>query len=176
MSFIKNYQKYIAIVVISSILGFVRWIFLDKEFPLIGLSKNQHKSLYYKQFSENPDLINYQNMQLIVEHKMFHIIDARDIESYEEGYIGDAINIDALLLIEDGDEDEINKLYNFIDSNPKELNINPNIRLILYCWNPDCHRAENLQGFLIGEDLVDKNIISIYSGGWDEWDSLYKLN
>ena len=171
MSFIKNYQKYIAIVVISSILGFVRWIFLDKEFPLIGLSETQSRAIRIKQLSKesNSHIINFSLMKKIIFDRVFPIIDARDKESYDEGHIGEAINIDASLLTEEGDEDEINKLNNFFNSFSSD-------RIILYCWNPDCHRAENLQGFLIGEDLVDKNIISIYSGGWDEWDSLYKLN
>ena len=114
MSFIKNYQKYIAIVVIASILGFGRWIFLDKEFPLIGLSETQSRAIRIKQLSKesNSHIINFSLMEKIVFDRVFPIIDARDKESYDEGHIGEAINIDASLLTEEGDEDEINKLDN----------------------------------------------------------------
>ena len=106
-------------------------------------------------------------MKEIVSDKVFPIIDARDIDSYNEGFIGDAINIDALLLIEDGDADETNKLYQFFNSFSSN-------RIILYCWNPDCDRAEFLRAFLIDSDLMLESDISIYEGGWEEWDSLYK--
>ena len=167
MSFIKNYQKYIAIVVISSILGFVRWIFLDKEFPLIGLSETQSRAIRIKQLSKesNSHIINFSLMKKIIFDRVFPIIDARDKESYDEGHIGEAINIDASLLTEEGDEDEINKLNNFFNSFSSD-------RIILYCWNPDCDRAELLRAFLIDSDLMLKSDISIYEGGWEEWDSL----
>ena len=169
MNFITKYQKYYIIIIISSALGFIRWTFLDKEFPLIGLSENQNRAIKIRQLSEeiNSDIIDFSLMKKIVSDKLFPIIDARDIDSYNEGFIGDAINIDALLLIEDGDENETNKLYQFFNSFSSN-------RIILYCWNPDCDRAEFLRAFLIDSDLMLESDISIYEGGWEEWDSLYK--
>ena len=169
MNFITIYQKYYIIIIISSALGFIRWAFLDKEFPLIGLSENQNRAIKIRQLSEeiNSDIIDFSLMKEIVSDKVFPIIDARDIDSYNEGFIGDAINIDALLLIEDGDADETNKLYQFLNSFSSN-------RIILYCWNPDCDRAEFLRAFLIDSDLMLESDISIYEGGWEEWDSLYK--
>ena len=169
MDFITKYQQYFIIIVISLILGLIRWSFLDKDFPLIGLSENQIKSIRIKQLSKNIDSgsIDFSLMKKIVSDKVFPIIDARDLESYDEGFIGHAINIDALLLIEDGDENETNKLYQFFDSFSDN-------RIILYCWNPDCDRAEFLRAFLIDSDLMLESDISIYKGGWEEWDSLYK--
>ena len=169
MDFITKYQQYFIIIVISLILGLIRWSFLDKDFPLIGLSENQIKSIRIKQLSKNIDSgsIDFSLMKKIVSDKVFPIIDARDIDSYNEGFIGDAINIDALLLIEDGDADETNKLYQFLNSFSSN-------RIILYCWNPDCDRAEFLRAFLIDSDLMLESDISIYEGGWEEWDSLYK--
>tara|TARA_B100000953_G_C17913746_1_gene388449 strand:+ start:148 stop:663 length:516 start_codon:yes stop_codon:yes gene_type:complete len=169
MNFITKYQKYYIIIIISLALGFIRWAFLDKEFPLIGLSENQNRAIKIRQLSEeiNTDIIDFSLMKKIVSDKVFSIIDARDIDSYNEGFIGDAINIDALLLIEDGDENETNKLYQFFNSFSGN-------RIILYCWNPDCDRAEFLRAFLIDSDLMLESNISIYEGGWEEWDSLYK--
>ena len=169
MNFITKYQKYYIIIIISSAIGFIRWTFLDKEFPLIGLSENQNRAIKIRQLSEemNTDIIDFSLMKKIVSDKAFSIIDARDIDSYNEGFIGHAINIDALLLIEDGDENETNKLYQFFDSFSDN-------RIILYCWNPDCDRAEFLRAFLIDSDLMLESDISIYKGGWEEWDSLYK--
>ena len=169
MDFITKYQQYFIIIVISLILGLIRWSFLDKDFPLIGLSENQNRAIKIRQLSEeiNSDIIDFSLMKEIVSDKVFPIIDARDIDSYNEGFIGDAINIDALLLIEDGDADETNKLYQFFNSFSSN-------RIILYCWNPDCDRAEFLRAFLIDSDLMLESDISIYEGGWEEWDSLYK--
>ena len=169
MNFITKYQKYYIIIIISSALGFIRWAFLDKELPLIGLSENQNRAIKIRQLSKeiNSDIIDFSLMKKIVSDKVFPIIDARDINSYNEGFIGDAINIDALLLIEDGDENETNKLYQFFNSFSGN-------RIILYCWNPDCDRAEFLRAFLIDSDLMLESDISIYEGGWEEWDSLYK--
>ena len=167
MNFITKYQEYFIIIIISLVLGLIRWSFLDKEFPLIGLSENQNKAIRIKQLSESidSDIVDFSLMKKIVSDKVFSIIDARDLESYNEGSIGHAINIDALLLIEDGDENEVNKLNDFFDSFTSE-------RLILYCWNPDCDRAELLRAFLIDLGLISGPYISIYEGGWDEWNSI----
>ena len=167
MDFITKYQQYFIIIVISLILGLIRWSFLDKDFPLIGLSENQNRAIKIRQLSEeiNSDIIDFSLMKEIVSDKVFPIIDARDLESYDEGFIGHAINIDALLLIEDGDENELNKLNVFFDSFADD-------RLIIYCWNPDCDRAELLRAFLIDLGLMLESDISIYKGGWDEWNSV----
>ena len=118
MNFITKYQEYFIIIIISLVLGLIRWSFLDNEFPLIGLSEKQNKAIRIKQLSDSidSDAIDFSLMKKIVSDKVFSIIDARDLESYNEGFIGHAINIDALLLIEDGDEDEISKLNTFFDS------------------------------------------------------------
>ena len=120
-----------------------------------------------KELSDNliDSNIELSSMKEIVDNKLFPIIDARDFESYDEGHINNAINIDAYLLIEDGDEEESNKLYQF-------LNNLSNNQIVIYCWNPDCDRAEFLKAFLI--DSGFKFNIFIYEGGWDEWSSFYR--
>jgi len=161
------FSKYLAIVLISLIFGVLRWAFLDREFPLIGLSDLQIKSMKIKKLSDDlvDSTVELSLMKEIVDGTLFPIIDARDFESYDEGHISNAINIDAYLLIEDGDEEEANKLSDFLD------NLSDN-KIIIYCWNPDCDRAEFLKAFLI--DSGFEFDIFIYEGGWDEWSLTYK--
>ena len=164
MNFILKYQNYFIIILISLIFGLIRWAFLDKEFPLIGLSSLQIKSIKIKELSKQSlnSTIDFLSMQEIVANKLFPTIDARDAESYNEGYIGKAINIDSYLLIEDGDQIEADKVSLFLDTLTSE-------KIAIYCWNPDCDRAEFLKAFLIDSGSILESNILIYEGGWDEW-------
>jgi len=77
MSFITQYQKYFIIIIISSILGLIRWAVLDKDFPLMSLSKNQLKTIQIK--SQNFfEKIDFELIEQIVSSNSFPIIDARD--------------------------------------------------------------------------------------------------
>ena len=160
----STFFEYIVIIIFSVTVGLVRWSFLDREFPLIGLSDLQIKSMKIKELSKRSvnSTIDFLSMQEIVANKLFSIIDARDIESYSEGYIETAINIDSYLLIEDGDEIEADKIYSFLDTLNSE-------KIVIYCWNPDCDRAEFLKAFLIDSGFMLESNILIYEGGWDEW-------
>ena len=104
-------------------------------------------------------------MKEIVSDQIFPILDARDIESYNEGHIIGAINFDSELLM-DGDQEISDKLNNFLDGLSNQ-------RIIVYCWNPECDRAEYLRAFLIDDFGIIESNISIYENGWDEWNSLY---
>ena len=171
MNFITKYQNYFIIVVLSIFFGLIRWSLLDKEFPLIGLSSLQIKAIKIKELSEQSlnSTINFSSMEEIINNKLFPAIDARDLESYNQGHIDNSINIDAYLLIEDGDQNELNKISEFLDTLSSE-------RIVIYCWNPDCDRAEFLKAFLIDSDSILESNILIYEGGWDEWKLIQKIN
>ena len=166
MNFITKYQNYCIIILISLTFGLIRWSFLDKEFPLIGWSELQKKAMRIKELSkESIGLsIDLKLMKKIVSDQVFPILDARDIESYNEGHIANAINFDSELLM-NGDKEVSDKLLEFLDT----LSSN---RIIVYCWDPECDRAEILRAFLIDFGTLESNI-SIYENGWDEWNSFY---
>ncbi len=169
MDFIKEYQNYFLIILVSLTLGLARWLFLDTEFPLFDSSDIQKKSMRIKELSKKNigPIIDFKLMKKIVSDQAFPILDARDIDSYNEGHIMGAINFDSELLM-DGDEDISNQLVNFIDTFSTNL-------IVVYCWNPDCDRAEYLRAFLI-DFGVSENKISIYENGWDEWVSYMENN
>ena len=165
MNFITKYKNYFLITLISLVFGLIRWSFLDREFPLIGWSNLQNKAMRIKELSEqNIGLsINLELMKKIVSDEVFPILDARDLESFNEGYIKNAINFDSELLM-DGDEEILARLREFAQ------NLNTD-RIIVYCWNPDCDRAEILRAFLIDFGISESKI-SIYENGWDEWSTI----
>ena len=169
MAFITKYKNYFIIILISLILGLGRWLFLNKDFPLFDSSDIQKKAMRIKNLSKENigSSIDFELMKEIVSDKIFPILDARDIDSYNEGHIMGAINFDSELLM-DGDEDISNQLVNFIDTFSTNL-------IVVYCWNPDCDRAEYLRAFLI-DFGVSENKISIYENGWDEWVSYMENN
>jgi len=166
MNFITKYQNYFIIIFISLIFGLIRWSILDREFPLIGWSNIQKKAMRIKELSEKNigSNIDFQLMKKIVSDQVFPILDARDIESYNEGHIDGAINFDSELLIE-GNQEAQDGLFEFLETLSSE-------RIIVYCWNPECDRAEYLRAFLIDLGILESNI-SIYESGWDEWNSAY---
>ena len=164
MNFITKYKNYFLISLISLVFGLIRWSFLDREFPLIGLSDLQKKAMRIKELSKQNigSSIGLELMKKIVSDQVFPVLDARDIESFNEGSINNAINFDSELLM-DGDEEILSRLHEFTENLSNE-------RIIVYCWNPDCDRADILRVFLIDFGILESNI-SIYENGWDEWSS-----
>ena len=199
MTFITQYNKYFIIIIISCVLGLVRWFFLDKDLPLFSLSENQLKALELSKSVKNNSSfllekdsiqvfsyddnkikqINFDMIKQIAFENSLPIIDARDLESYNQGHIGLAYNIDSELLIE-GDEQELIKFKSIVSDiiNQRHKNI------VIYCWNPDCDRAEYLKAILLDEsgyygsfnEYFDESNILIYEEGWDEWDLLSNPN
>ena len=185
MSFIKKYKYYNFIIILSLSIGVIRWSMLERSFPLF--SKIELK------FDE---FINLDDFKIVVEDSSYPIIDARDYSSYQDGYIGNAINVDIDLLYE-LDEDMLNNIQNIINNYGYSDNVlkiddlqevyeiidtnEDNQKVIVYCWSPTCDRAEDLISVLIDTSeyfgqfgkYFSKNDFSIYKGGWDEWDSIY---
>ena len=166
--------KYLSVIIISVVLGFARWSMLDGEFPLIGLSENQIKAIKIKEISENQisQIIDLKLMQKIVDDNLFPLLDARDLDSYNEGHIKFSYHIDSDLLIESDDE-ELEKFKNIMN----EIINQGHQTLVIYCWNPDCDRAEYLKAIILDDsdyygsfnnDFNESNIL-IYEQGWDEW-------
>ena len=199
MTFIKQYNKYFIIIIISCALGLVRWFFLDKDLPLFTLSENQLKALELSKSVKNNNSsllekdsiqvfsydnnkikqINFDMIKQIAFENSLPIIDARDLESYNEGHIGLAYNIDSELLIE-GDEQELIKFKSIVSDIINQGHKN----IVVYCWNPDCDRAEYLKAILLdesgyygsfNENFNESNIL-IYEEGWDEWNLLSNPN
>ena len=199
MTFIKQYNKYFIIIIISCALGLVRWFFLDKDLPLFTLSENQLKALELSKSVKNNNSsllekdsiqvfsydnnkikqINFDIIKQIAFENSLPIIDARDLESYNEGHIGLAYNIDSELLIE-GDEQELIKFKSIVSDIINQGHKN----IVVYCWNPDCDRAEYLKAILLdesgyygsfNENFNESNIL-IYEEGWDEWNLLSNPN
>ena len=104
MVFITKYKNYFIIILISLILGLGRWLFLNKDFPLFDSSDIQKKAMRIKNLSKENigSSIDFELMKEIVSDKIFPILDARDIESYNEGHITGAINFDSELLMDGG--------------------------------------------------------------------------
>tara|TARA_B110000263_G_scaffold199218_1_gene178212 strand:- start:172 stop:723 length:552 start_codon:yes stop_codon:yes gene_type:complete len=182
MSLFNIYREYLVIILISLILGIVRWSVMDYNFPLFAKPK-----IIFEEF------ILYQDFKEIVDNNSYPIIDARDFSSYDEGYIGNAYNIDIDLLYELDEEvfSNINNIINNHGYSDNQFNIledrvidthNDNQTIIVYCWNPTCDRAEDLISMLIDTSdyfgkfgkYFTKTDFSIYKGGWDEWDSIQK--
>lgn len=186
MKILNTYSHYITIFSISVLLGLIRWSILDRNFPIFSKPK-----IIVSEF------INYSDFKRIADNGTNPIIDARDFSSYNEGFIGNAINLDIDLIYE-SDEESFEKINNIIDNygysdNSLELlndhflinDINnDNQTIIVYCWSPTCDRAEELISILIDTTeyfggygkFFQKTDFSIYKGGWDEWDSIQKQN
>ncbi len=116
MNFITKYKNYFLISLISLVFGLIRWSFLDREFPLIGLSDLQKKAMRIKELSKQNigSSIGLELMKKIVSDQVFPVLDARDIESFNEGSINNAINFDSELLM-DGDEEILARLHEFTE-------------------------------------------------------------
>ena len=182
MALIKKHQAYLTIVFICLILGLARWAVLDRKFPLF--SKPQIIL---------DDFIIYQDFKQIISDESFPVIDARDFESYTEGFIGNAYNVD-LDLLYDQDEETLSRIeyiinkYGYGDNklqisgdsyNVKDVKSNDKT-IIVYCWSPTCDRAEELVSILLDTSdyygqfgkYFNQSNFSIYKGGWEEWDSI----
>ena len=79
MDFIIKYQNYFLIILISLIFGLARWIFLDKDFPLIGSSEIQKKALgtFAQIMGFNTQRDIYHDLKIIPKYmllfNMFHM-------------------------------------------------------------------------------------------------------
>jgi rhodanese-related sulfurtransferase len=190
----SNY--YFKILLLSILLGLFRWFLLDASYPLIPGEKVEREEVIYYEISDvqplqcssedGCEITNPKQMKEYVLSNKYLIIDARDSDSYKEGHIGNAINIDKESLYSGDDEYIIKTIegilssYGYID-NELENNIvldinNDNSPIIVYCWNPKCRLAENVIDMLIDKDYYgqfgyyfSKKDFFIYKGGWDEW-------
>ena len=143
----------------------------------------------------NNEFINFNDFKDVVDNNSYPIVDARDFYSYEEGFIGNAYNLDIDLIYESDEESIVNinniidnhgyrdNLINVVDSKFSIVDVkNDNQKIIVYCWSPTCDRAEELISILIDTSeyfgsfgkYFKKSDFSIYKGGWEEWDSILK--
>ena len=173
----EQFIRYFFILFISFSFGFIRWFLLERDLPLFSLSEQQIKSMKIKEISRKQvdNEINYDLVKEIALNNLFPLIDARDAESFAEGHIENAINIDSELLIE-GDEVEIENYQRLLSD---IINQNHD-KIIIYCWNPDCERAEYLKAIILDDseyygsfyENFEESQIILYHQGWDEWISM----
>ena len=52
MNFITKYKNYFLIILFSLAFGLIRWSFLEKDFPLLGLSDLQIRAIRIKELSQ----------------------------------------------------------------------------------------------------------------------------
>lgn len=189
-------NNYFNILLASILLGLFRWFLLDAPYPLISDERVEREEVIYYETtdikplrcnSENGcEVTNPKQMRDYVLSNKYLIIDARDSDSYKEGHIGNAINIDKESLYLGDDEHVIESIKSILDShgyidnelqNDVVVDINnDNSPIIVYCWNPKCPLAENIIDMLIDKDYYgqfgyyfSKKDFFIYKGGWDEW-------
>jgi len=89
MTIFNTYRQYILIFSLSLLLGLIRWSILDRNFPLIS-----KPNIIVDEF------INFNDFKDVVDNNSYPIVDARDFYSYEEGFIGNAYNLDIDLIID----------------------------------------------------------------------------
>ena len=173
----EEFTGYFLILFISFSFGFVRWFLLERDLPLFSLSEQQIKSMKIKEISQKQvdTGIDYNLVKEIALNKLFPVIDARDIESFGEGHIENAVNIDSELLLE-GDEVEFENYQRIL----KDIINQNHDKILIYCWNPDCERAEYLKAIILDEsgdygsfyEYFEETQIMLYHQGWDEWISM----
>ena len=143
-----NFRETLLIICCAIFLSFIRYFFLD-EYSLLKENRlNQTSSSKVSQNlydfidnTKNPQLINIDMAKSLYDNNLVTFIDARDLESYNEGHISSAINIDAYSLIDDGDQEESDKLSKFLDTLSSE-------RIVIYCWNFNSIRVSSKMIFL----------------------------
>lgn len=99
-------------------------------------------------------VVNYNQVLKIIKNNNFLIIDARSIDDYQKGKIGNAINIFPY------NENE-NEYFQQIMSLPRDK------RFLIYCTGGNCDLSHHLAKDMSNFGYVN---IFIYEGGWEDWE------
>ena len=197
-----NYKDIIQIIVISILLSFFRYFFLE-DYPILKKSKLQEVDLDISELDslysfldnlESPTVLDLELSKMLYDHNLVTFIDARDIESYNDGHILSSINIPYELIdqiVIDYDLKYLNELQedftieidiensslymslidgqfyigNSIDKIKNKSFQSKNF--LIYCDGHGCSLSEDL-GFYFYNELGIKGIL-IYEGGLPEW-------
>jgi len=139
----NRFIKEITIIIfISILLGIIYNTFSEHGLPLL------YKPLDIKTGS----LLSFEEVQSVYKQKDALFIDAREKSEFEEGHIPDALNIPAGM--------GRSKKMALLNQIPK------NLRIIIYCSNPDCHQAHRLAKEM---QYLDFTSVSVFEGGWEAW-------
>lgn len=163
----KILKEITVIVLFSAFLGLIYHAVSGNEMPFFPLSEDEKTvkdSLLFSGKSENnkhsADIenlegktVSFQQMLKIVEDERFYIIDARNPEVYNNGYIDNAVNIFPYLQ----DENEFIALITQVPFDKK---------IIIYCDGGTCDLSHEVASVL--EDFGYQEIY-LYEGGWEEW-------
>lgn len=156
-------KQIIIIIIVSSLLGFIRLFFLEEDFSLIKKkrvleeTKSDTNDLGEK-FFKIPDLMTEPMIASLEFSKYFFdtkkaiFIDARDAKEYNIAHIADAINIPFDYY------DEYSEIIN---------NLNYDDIFIIYCSGGECSLSIDLADMLFDE-LAFENVF-VFEGGLPEW-------
>lgn len=156
-------KQIIIIIIVSSLLGLVRFFLLEEDFNLIKKkrvleeTKSNTNDLGEK-FFKIPDLMTEPMIASLEFSKYFFdtkkaiFIDARDLEEYNISHIAGAINIPF---------DYYDEYSEIID------NLNYDDLFIIYCSGGECSLSIDLADVLFDE-LAFENVF-VFEGGLPEW-------
>ena len=96
-----NFKDIIQITIITVVLSFIRYLFLD-EYPLLKTTKLAEASqisdendnlLMFVENLESPTLVDIKTAKLLYDNQLATFIDARDSDSFKNQHIFSSINI-----------------------------------------------------------------------------------
>lgn len=145
----------IIIIIISVIIALAFNAYSEKGIDLIR--KPPEVILDFNQ-TDLEKTVSYDQVLKMLEDDQYFFIDARPEDLYQDGRIGEAINIYPL------DEEEIvfEKIFSIIPEGKT---------YIIYCNGGTCDLSHDL-----AQKMIDMGFerIFIYHGGWDDWEKMQK--
>ena len=164
----KIIKQIIYIILLSILLGFIRYLFID-DYSI--LRKNQHSKIINADFDSNlqllfleaeePEIINIDLAKKIYDNDLAVFIDARDNSDFIQGHIKNSINVPYEL---DGDYNDnlIDSLYSL--GKP----------IVSYCSGEGCSLSADLSYYLYGLGFMS---IFYFEEGYPVWEELdYAIN
>ena len=165
-----NFKDIIQITIITVVLSFIRYLFLD-DYPILKTTKlaeaNQvsdenNNLLMFIENLESPTLVDLKTAKLLYDNQLVTFIDARDSDSFKNQHIFSSINIPYDLIEQIESDYDLNYLI--------ELNENfiINVKLDDYSFfigldNGDFYISKNIEN-INNKSFANKNFIIYCSG------------
>ena len=165
-----NFKDIIQITIITVVLSFIRYLFLD-EYPLLKTTKlaeasqisdDNNNLLMFVENLESPTLIDIKTAKLLYDNQLATFIDARDSDSFKNQHIFSSINIPYDLIEQIESDYDLNYLI--------ELNENfiINVKLDDYSFfigldDGDFYISKNIEN-IDNKSYANKNFIIYCSG------------
>lgn len=149
----------IATVVIVSLIGLIYNAFSPKPFPIFPPDPSESavpdsvlfNNIYTDAGAEKT--VTFKQVERMIQNPQFQFIDARRPDQFEQGHIGNAVNI----FPEESDEIKVPKIFAL----PKDKII------IVYCDGGECDLSHMLVTDLT--TIFGFQKVFIFPGGWEEW-------